>query len=114
MRPLIAMLMALCVAIPAIADKQTTVIGQLQTRDKVIIMMLGADDLLFTIKDDRGKVIVSELTEDQIREKHQDLHMLVNELIASQHGKGASFVDPVPTKGSNLDSDPFANVIDKR
>ncbi len=107
MRPLIVFLMALCVTIPAIADQQATVIGQLQTRDKLIIMMLGADELLYTIKDKSGNVIVSLLTEDQIREKHQDLHILVNELIASQHGKGASFVDPA--KGSNPNSDAYGS-----
>lgn len=109
MRPLIVFLMALCAAIPAIADQQATVIGQLQTRDKLIVMMLGADELLYTIKDNSGKVIVSQLTEDQIREKHLDLHVLVNELIASQHGKGASFVEPFPAKGSNLNSDAYAS-----
>lgn len=83
MQLLIAILMTFCVAMPAIADQQATVIGQLKTRDKLVIMMLGEDAPLFTIKDQNGKVIVSELTEDQIREEHEDLHKIIKELIAS-------------------------------
>lgn len=82
MQLLIAILMTFCVAMPAIADNQATVIGQLKTRDKLVIMMLGEDVLLFTIKDQNGRVIVSELTEDQIRKQHQDLHKIIKELIA--------------------------------
>lgn len=75
------------------ADSQYQLLGQLKTRDHLILMMMGPDEPLYTISDKEGRVLVNQLTSMEIKTENLQLFRLVQELIANQHGRGASFID---------------------
>ena len=75
------------------ADPPNEVMGQLLTREHKILMIMGADEPLFTIFDMKGEVLVSQRTSNEIESENVDLFHLVEELIANQQGRGASFLN---------------------
>ncbi|HJN50578.1 MAG: hypothetical protein QGI68_02650 [Pseudomonadales bacterium] len=74
-------------------DSQNQPMGQLETRDHLIVMVMGPDEPLYTISNKEGEVLVSQRTGTQIQTENVDLYRLVQELLANQHGRGASYID---------------------
>jgi|TARA_Y100000310_G_scaffold208693_1_gene209304 hypothetical protein len=75
------------------ADSEYPLLGQLKTRDHLILMVMGPEEPLYTISNNEGEVLVSQRTGAEIKAENMELFALVQELIANQHGKGASFID---------------------
>jgi len=80
------------------ADPQNQVLGQLMTREHKILMIMGPDEPLFTISNLKGEVLVNQRSRMEIKAENVELFPLVEELIANQQGRGASFIDPEAQK----------------
>lgn len=94
-------LMSVCCWVAA--DSQYPVLGQLKTRDHQILMMMGPDEPLFTISNKAGEVLVNQHTRLEIETENVELFNLVEELLANQQGKGASFLDTEAQKAGTPD-----------
>jgi hypothetical protein len=58
------------------------VIGQIRTRDKVIIILSGADGRLYTVKSKEGNILAKDLNSGELNVKFPELKNLVENGLA--------------------------------
>jgi len=63
-------------------QSEGSVIGHLKTRDQVITITAGPDDLLYTIKSKEGGLIALNLTGEELASKFPDLHEKMEKSLA--------------------------------
>lgn len=106
MRLLLISLLGLCLVTPvrALADDYP-VVGQLKTRNHLIVIQNSPGGLLFTIKTHEGTVVEHQITEDWIASTLPDLHEILIRGIARPQSPSDADQDKIESTTASQDRD---------
>jgi len=62
---------------PQVTDKNSTVIGYMQSRDRIVTISTGPKGTVYTIKNKDGKALAENISEKDLQEKYPSVYSQV-------------------------------------